>query len=43
MHLVYPSHYLYDHLGFSLYDLIYVEDFNMEVNVNFENNIHYQL
>lgn len=43
MHLVYPFHNLYDHLGFSLYDLIYVEDFNMEVNVNFENNIHYQL
>jgi len=41
MHLVYPIHNLYDHLGFSLYDLIYVDKFNIEVNVKFDDEIHY--
>jgi hypothetical protein len=39
MHLIYPFHNLYEHLGFSLYDLIYVDTFNIEVNVKFEDDI----
>ena len=39
MHLIYPFHNLYEHLGFSLYDLIYVDTFNIEVNLKFEDDI----
>jgi hypothetical protein len=31
MHLIQPFHNLYDHCYFSLYDLIYVREFNLEV------------
>ena len=39
MHLVQPFHNLYDHLNFSLYDLIFVREFNLEVNVKYDGNI----
>ena len=41
MHLVQPFHNLYEHCNFSLYDLIYVREFNLEVNVNSDENIKY--
>lgn len=34
MHLIQPFHNLYDHCYFSLYDLIYVREFNLEVHVD---------
>lgn len=39
MHLIQPFHNLYEHLEFSLYDLIYVREFNLEVNVKYDGNI----
>lgn len=39
MHLVQPFHNLYEHLNFSLYDLIYVREFNLEVNIKNDGNI----
>ena len=41
MHLVQPFHDLYDHCNFSLYDLIYVREYNLEINVSFDENIKY--
>lgn len=32
---------LYDHCYFSLYDLIYVREFNLEVHVEFDDNVKY--
>ena len=32
MHLIYPFHNLYDNCFFSLYDLVYVREFNLEVH-----------
>ncbi len=34
LHLIQPFHNLYDHCYFSLYDLIYVREFNLEVHVD---------
>jgi hypothetical protein len=39
MHIAYPFHNLYDHMNFSLFDLIYVREFNVEINVKFDGNI----
>ena len=41
LHLIQPFHHLYDHCHFSLYDLIYVRGFNLEVHVELEDNIMY--
>lgn len=41
MHLIYPFHNLYDNCFFSLYDLVYVREFNLEVHVNFDGNVKY--
>ena len=41
LHLIQPFHNLYDHCYFSLYDLIYVRDFNLEVHVEFDDKVKY--
>lgn len=41
LHLINPFHTLYDHCCFSLYDLIYVREFNLEVHVEFEDKVKY--
>ena len=41
LHLIQPFHNLYDHCYFSLYDLIYVREFNLEVHVEFDDNVKY--
>jgi len=41
MHLIQPFHNLYDHCYFSLYDLIYVREFNLEVHVEFDDKVKY--
>lgn len=33
---------LYDHCYFSLYDLIYVHDFDLEVHIQLERNVKYE-
>ena len=42
LHLIHPFHNLYDHCYFSLYDLICVREFNLEVHVEFDDNVKYQ-
>ena len=39
MHLVYPFHNLYDNRHFSLYDLIYVSEFEFEINVRMDGEL----
>ena len=39
--LINPFHNLYDQCCFSLYDLIYVREFNLEVHVEFEDKVKY--
>lgn len=41
LHLIQPFHNLYDHCCFSLYDLIYVREFNLEVYVEFDDKVTY--
>lgn len=41
LQLIQPVHNLYDHCYFSLYDLIYVREFNLEVHVEFEDKVKY--
>ena len=41
LHLIQPFHNLYDHCYFSLYDLIYVREFNLEVYVEFDDKVKY--
>lgn len=41
LHLIYPFHNMYDHCYFSLYDLIYVREFNLEVHVEFDDKVKY--
>ena len=41
LHLIQPFHNLYDHCYFSLYDLIYVREFNLEVHVEFDDKVKY--
>ena len=36
MHLIYPFHNLYEHMEFSIFDLLWVRDFDVELNVNAE-------
>lgn len=36
LHLIQPFHNLFEHCGFSLYDLIYVREFHLKVNLSFE-------
>lgn len=33
MHLIHPFHNLYSHLDFSIFDLLWVRDFNIEINL----------
>ena len=33
MHLIYPFHNLYSHMEFSIFDLLWVRDFNIEINI----------
>ena len=39
MQLIYPFHNLYTHLPFSLYDLLWVHEFNIEININFDGDV----
>lgn len=39
MNLIHPFHYLYTHMPFSLFDLIYVRDFNLEINLTFDGDL----
>lgn len=41
MHLIQSFHNLYAHMNFSLYDLIYVHDFNIEVNIQLDGNLNF--
>lgn len=41
LHLIHPFHNIYDHCYFSLYDLIYVRDFNLEVHMEFDDKVKY--
>lgn len=43
MHLTHAFYNLYTYLGFSLYDLIYVEDFGIKVDLKFDNSVHFPL
>lgn len=36
MHLIYPFHNLYSHLDFSIFDLLWVRDFNIELSLESE-------
>ena len=36
MHLIYPFHHLYSHTSFSIFDLLWVRDFNMEINLEID-------
>ena len=38
MHLIYPFHNLYSHMEFSIFDLLWVRDFNIEVNAEVDSN-----
>lgn len=33
MHLIHPFHNLYSHMDFSIFDLLWVRDFNIEINI----------
>ena len=39
MHLVYPFHNLYDNRHFSLYDLVYVSDFEFEICIRLDGGL----
>jgi len=41
MHLVYPFHNLFEHMEFSIFDLLRVRDFNIEVEVDMDFPCHY--
>lgn len=41
LRLIQPFHNLYDHCYFSLYDLIYVREFNLEVHAEFGDKVKY--
>ena len=42
LHLIMPFHTLFEHTDFTLYDLIYVRDFQMEINVEMEYPCHFE-
>ena len=39
MNLIHPFHNLYTHMPFSLFDLIYVRDFNLEINLTLDSDL----
>ena len=39
MHLVYPFHNLYDNRHFSLYDLVYVSEFEFEIDIRMDGEV----
>ena len=39
MNLIHPFHNLYTHMPFSLFDLIYVRDFNLETNLTLDSDL----
>ena len=36
MHLIYPFHNIYEHTCFSIFDLLWVRDFNVEISVEYD-------
>ena len=40
MHLTYPFHNLYDHTEFSIFDLLWVRDFNIEIHVEIDSHTY---
>ncbi|MEE3417074.1 MAG: hypothetical protein VZR53_17145, partial [Prevotella sp.] len=40
MHLIHPFHNLYSHMDFSIFDLLWVRDFNIEVNAEVDSNTY---
>ena len=40
MHLIFPFHNLYSHMEFSIFDLLWVRDFNIEVNAEVDSNTY---
>lgn len=36
MHLIFPFHNLYEHTCFSIFDLLWVRDFNVEISVEYD-------
>ena len=36
MHLIYSFHNLYEHTCFSIFDLLWVRDFNVEISVEYD-------
>ena len=39
LHLIRQFHHLFDHTNFALTDFIFVREFNIEININFEENL----
>ena len=39
LHLIQQFHHLFDHTNFALTDFIFVREFNIEININFEENL----
>lgn len=37
-----PFHFMFEHTDISIYDLIYVRDFQMEIDVEMESPYHYE-
>ena len=40
MHLVYPFHNLFCHMNFSIFDLLWVRDFNLEICAEVDSNTY---
>lgn len=40
MHLTYAFHNLFSHLDFSIYDLLWVRDFNIEIHLAYDYNTY---
>ncbi len=40
MHLIHPFHNLYSHLDFSIFDLLWVRDFNVSINIESDYNTY---
>ena len=36
MHLIYPFHNLFEHMEFSIFDLLWVRDFNIEIKIEYD-------
>ena len=39
LHLIQQFHHLFDHTNFALTDFIFIREFNIEININFEENL----